>query len=46
MPMNFPTAGETLNGTKVISSDATEGDILKYEVVLPKEPNKTSSCYS
>ena len=35
--MNFPTAGETLNGTKVISSDAElEGDILKYEVVLPK----------
>lgn len=35
--MNFPAAGETLNGTKVISSDAKlEGDILKYEVVLPK----------
>ena len=35
--MNFPIAGENLNGTKVISSDAKlEGDILKYEVVLPK----------
>ena len=35
--MNFPTAGETLNGARVISSDAKlEGDILKYEVVLPR----------
>ena len=35
--MNFPTAGEMLNGAKVVSSDAKlEGDILKYEVVLPK----------
>ena len=33
--MNFPVAGEMLNGAKVISSDAKlEGDILKYEVWL------------
>lgn len=35
--MNFPRAGETHKGVKVLSATATmEDDILKYEVVFPK----------
>ena len=35
--MNFPKAGDTLKGVKVISVSADmEQDILKYEVVFPK----------